>query len=135
MGVLLFMDEEIIKIPAINLRWSKWYKWNDFEFDLRRSNNGVNVPDKPVVYETIYEYEDERLTIGKASNLRMRVKQGLVKGKVPHSTGERMKSENLDFSKIVVRWAVTDRPSATEEVLHKKHVEKYGKLPKYVKRT
>ena len=135
MGVLLFMDEEVIKIPAINLRWSKWHKWNDFKFDLRRSNNGVNVPNEPGVYETIHEDEEERLTIGKASNLRMRVKQGLVKGKVPHSTGERMKSENLDFSKIVVRWAVTDRPSATEEALHKKHVEKYGKLPKYVKRT
>ena len=46
-----------------------------------------------------------------------------------------MKSENLDFSKIVVRWAVTDRPSATEEDLHKRHVEKHGRLPKYVKRT
>ena len=129
------MDEEVIKIPVINLRWSKWHKWNDFEFDLRRVNNGVNVPNKSGVYETIHEDEEERLTIGKASNLRMRVKQGLVKGKVPNSTGERMKSENLDFSKIVVRWAVTDRPSATEEDLHKRHVEKHGRLPKYVKRT
>ena len=129
------MDIGIIKIPEINLKWNKWYKWHTLELDLRRSDNGVNVPSRPGVYEARYEDEEECLTIGKASDLRMRVKQGLVKGKVPHSTGERMKSENLDFSKIVVRWAVTDRPSATEEDLHKRHVEKHGRLPKYVKRT
>lgn len=51
----------------------------------------------------------------------MRVKQGLVRGKVPHSTGERMRADGLDFSKIVVRWAATDRPSAAEEEMHKRH--------------
>ena len=87
-----------------------------------------------IVYKK-YEDESERLTIGKTSDLRFRIKQGLVKGKTPHSTGERMRSENVDFSKVVVRWAITDRPSAIEEELHKKYVQKYGKLPKYVLRT
>ncbi len=65
----------------------------------------------------------------------MRVRQGLVKGKVPHSTGERMKGEKLDFSKIVVRWATTNRPSAIEEELHKRYIKKFGSLPRYVMRT
>ena len=131
------MDEETVKIPTIILKWSKWYRWDILKIDSRRvSNRGVRVPNRqPGVYEAVYEGEEKRLTIGKASDLRMRIKQGLIKGKVPHSTGERMKSNNLDFSKIVVRWAVTDRPSAVEEELHKIHVEKYGELPKYVKRT
>ena len=129
--------DEIIKIPTINLIWSEWYKWDDLKLDARLiENNGVNIPNKKSgVYEAKYENKNERLTIGKASDLRMRVRQGLIKGKVPHSTGERMKSQNLDFSKVVVRWAITDRPSATEEELHKKYVQKYGKLPEYVKRT
>lgn len=133
----IFVDEETVKIPTIHLKWSKWHKWNVLKLDSRRApNRDVRVPNKQSgVYEAVYEDEEKRLTIGKASNLRMRIKQGLIRGKVPHSTGERMKSENLDFSKIVVRWAVTDRPSVVEEELHKRHVEKYGDLPKYVKRT
>ena len=133
----IFVDEDTVKIPTIHLKWSKWHKWNVLKLDSRRDpNRGVRIPNKqPGVYEAVYEGEEKRLTVGKASDLRMRIKQGLIKGKVPHSTGERMKSENLDFSKIVVRGAVTDRPSAVEEELHKRHVEKYGELPKYVKRT
>jgi len=65
----------------------------------------------------------------------MRVKQGLVKGKIPHSTGKRMRDDGLDFSKVVVRWAATDRPSAAEEELHRRHVREFERLPKYVKRT
>jgi len=46
-----------------------------------------------------------------------------------------MKSANVDFSKVVVRWAITDRQCAIKKELHKKHVQKYGKLPKYVLRA
>ena len=74
-------DEEQIIIPKIILKWSKWYKWNDLKLDSRIvSSNGVNMPNKKSgVYEAKYEDEEERLTVGKASDLRMRVKQGLVK--------------------------------------------------------
>ena len=58
------MDIGIIKIPEINLKWNKWYKWHTLELDLRRSDNGVNVPSRPGVYEARYEDEEECLTIG-----------------------------------------------------------------------
>lgn len=60
----------------------------------------------------------------------MRVKQGLV----PHSAGERIRLSE-DTSRIVVRWAETDRPACAEEELHRKHLQKHGRLPKYVEHT
>jgi len=129
------MDDGVIEIPGIGLRWSRWYGWHDLELDSRARNSGVRVPNKSGVYEARCEDEHERLAIGKASDLRMRVKQGLVRGKVPHSTGERVRADGLDFSKVVVRRAAADRPSAAEEELHKRHETEFGRLPKYVKRT
>lgn len=64
----------------------------------------------------------------------MRIKQGLVKGKVPHSAGKRIRAQE-DLSRLVVRWAVTDRPAAVEEELHKKYKAKFGELPKYTEHT
>ena len=81
-----------------------------------------------------YVNNQKRLTIGKASNLRMRVKQGLVKGKVPHSTGDRIRGLE-DTSQIVIRWAETDRPSAVEEELHRAYIETYAELPTHTIRT
>jgi hypothetical protein len=77
---------------------------------------------------------EERLTIGKASDLRMRIRQGLVKGKTPHSAGGGIRTEE-DTSKIVVRWAITDRPATVEEELRKRHLDKFGRLPKYVEHS
>jgi len=64
----------------------------------------------------------------------MRIKQALVKGKSPHPAGNKIR-KNEDTSKIVVRWATTDRPAAVEEELHKRFLNKFGKFPKYVKHT
>jgi len=86
------------------------------------------------IYEVRYADTEERLTIGKASDLRMRIKQGLVKGKTPHSAGNKIR-DSEDTSKILVRWAITNRPAAAEEELHKRYVKKFGKLPKYVQHT
>ena len=95
----------------------------------------MRVPNgEPGVYEARYRDSEERLTIGKASDLRMRVKQGLVKGKTPHSTGEKIRA-NEDTSRIVVRWAITSRPAAVEEELHYKYRSRVGRLPKYVDHT
>ena len=127
------METEIIQIPPIKLRWSDWYDWESLKKDVRKGE-GVSVPDEPGVYEVKYKDSDERLTIGKASNLRMRVKQGLVKGKVPHSAGDRIRKRE-DTSKIMIRWAVTERPAAAEEELHRRHKERFGRLPKYVEHT
>ena len=77
---------------------------------------------------------DLRLTIGKASNLRMHVKQGLVKGKLPHSSGRRIR-EGESTESIVVRWAETDGPSYAEEELHRRYLKQHGALPKYTEVT
>jgi len=128
------MEKEMFTIPPIALEWSKWTAWGDLTIDAR-SGTGVRVPNrKPGVYESKYVYDEERLTIGKASDLRYRIKQGLVKGKAPHSAGDDIRASE-DTSKIVVRWAVTDRPAAAEEELHKRHFATFGKLPKYTEHT
>ena len=127
-------DEEIIVIPPIKLVWSEWVPWPHFNIDSR-FGAGVIVPNgQPGVYEVRYADTEERLTIGKAADLRMRLKQGLVKGKTPHSAGQAIRA-NEDTMKLVVRWAVTERPSAVEEELHRQYRAKFGKLPKYVQHT
>ncbi len=128
------MDVNYIEIPAITLNWSDWYTWSRFLRDARSDPDSIALPNTTGVYEARLVESDERLTIGKASNLRMRVKQGLVKGKVPHSSGNDIRG-NEDLSKIVIRWAITNRPAAVEEELHRKHIEAFGRLPKYTDRT
>jgi hypothetical protein len=75
-----------------------------------------------------------RLTIGKASDLRVRVRQGLIKGLVLHSSGKGIRT-NGNVAKIVIRWKITVRPAAVEEELHNRHWIYFGKLPKYTDRT
>jgi excinuclease UvrABC nuclease subunit len=127
------MDKEVINIGSIVLRWSEWFSWDELKSDARYG--GVSVPSEKGVYEVKYKGGEERLTIGKASNLRMRIKQGLVKGKVPHSAGEKIRANEDNTSQIVVRWAITDRPAAVEEELHKRHQDRFGWLPIYVEHT
>lgn len=125
-------EVEVINISSITLEWSPWYHWKDLLKPSRIS--GIKVPEGKGVYEVKHLGSDERLTIGKASNLRMRVKQGLVKGKIPHPAGEKIRSrESIDD--LLVRWALTNRPSAVEEELHRRHIAKFGRLPKYVEHT
>jgi excinuclease UvrABC nuclease subunit len=128
------MRREEINIPPIVLEWSEWIPWDDLRIDAR-SEGGLRVPNRtPGVYEARFAESEERLTIGKAANLRQRIKQGLVKGKARHSAGKKIRASE-DVSAIVVRWAVTDRPAAVEEELHRRHRAKFGRLPTYTKRT
>ncbi len=125
---------ETIRIPDIRLEWSDWYGWDRLWTDARTAE-GVRIPNgRPGVYEARYRDEEERLTIGKTSDLRMRVRQGLVKGKTAHSTGDRIRREE-NTSTIVIRWAETSRPAAVEEELHRRHCERFGGLPKQTKVT
>lgn len=124
---------QTIVIPKIVLEWSEWVRWSEIEkyarFGGARIPNGVSG-----VYQARHADTDECLTIGKASNLRMRIRQGLVTGKAPHSAGIKIRaSENTET--IVVRWAITDRPAAVEEELHRLYKIKFGKYPKYTKHT
>lgn len=128
------MPTERINIPRIALEWSEWVPWDDLKIDAR-SEGGLRVPNRtPGVYEARFAESEERLTIGKAANLRRRIKQGLVKGKARHSAGKKIRASE-DVSTIVVRWAVTDRPAAVEEELHRRHRVKFGRLPTYTKHT
>lgn len=127
------MDQTVIDIPRIVLEWSEWYEWERIALDAR-SPAGVHMPREAGVYEARKRDTSIRLTIGKASNLRLRVRRGLVKGKVPHSAGERIRSLE-DTSQIVVRWAVTDRDAAVEEELHRLHAAEFGRPPLYTRST
>jgi len=128
------MEKEEISIPPIVLEWSAWFAWDDLKIDAR-NGNGVNVPNgEPGVYEAKFRDLEERLTIGKASDLRMRIKQGLVKGKTPHSAGQKIRASE-DTSRIVIRWAITSRPAAVEEELHTRYERHFGGRPKHVKHT
>ena len=74
------------------------------------------------------------LYIGRASDLKSRICYGLISGTAQHTSGRKIR-ENEDLTKVHVRWAVTDRPAAAEDALHKAHVALFGHLPKYVTRT
>jgi excinuclease UvrABC nuclease subunit len=123
-----------IEIPVIHLSWSDWVIWKYLVVDARTNMEGRTPPNKPGVYEVRTNEGEERLTIGKASNLRMRIKQGLVKGKTPHSSGIEIRARE-NSSNLVVRWAETEWPSAAEEALHREYKSVFGSLPKYTKRT
>lgn len=124
----------IIEIASFSLVWSEWYAWHRFIPDARSDPRGVRVPNRPGVYEVRLHRSNRRLTIGKASNLRSRIKQGLVKGATAHSTGKRIRA-NERTDRIRIRWAETDRPACAEEELHKRYKKEHGMLPKYTKQT
>jgi hypothetical protein len=60
----------------------------------------------------------------------MRIRQALVKGAAKHSSGIRIRQQE-DVSGLVVRWAVTDRPAAAEEELHRRYRQEFCRPPKY----
>lgn len=99
-----------------------------------RGGAGVSIPNMVAgVYEvrSIDNEPGDRAYIGKAGDLRLRVRQGLVKGKLPHSGGRRIR-ELEDVSRLVIRWAATSRPAAAEEELHRAYRARFGHLPTYV---
>ena len=128
------MKRQNIKIEKIELEWSDWVGWNAIKID-GRTKNAIKIPNrKPGVYEVRSRYGKKRLTIGRTSNLRFRVRQALVKGKSKHSSGNKIR-KNEKAKNLIVRWAETVRPSATEEELHRLHRLNYGCLPEYTERT
>jgi len=127
------MEIDIIEIPRIELRWSEWHPWEELKEDAR--SGGIKIPNEVSgVYEVKYMDSEERLTIGRTTNLRYRIRQALVKGLALHSSGKEIR-EKEDVSRLVVRWAVTDRPAAVEEELHRRYVEKHGMWPLYTDHT
>ena len=128
------METTLIEIPPFLLDWSARIPWDRLARDARTDPQGISMPDGPGVCEARLATSESRLTIGKASNLRMRVKQRLVKGKVPHSCGKRIR-QTEPTAQILIRWAETDGPACVEEELHRRHIAVHGELPKYTERT
>jgi hypothetical protein len=120
---------ELIYFPPIELLWSKWTEWNDLANDINPKTKPPRK--KPGVYEARLYDDEKRLIIGKAPNLKRRIIRGLIRGTRSHANGKRIRADE-DTSKIVVRWACTDRPTAVKKELHKRHLNKFGVLPKYV---
>jgi len=125
------MDRQVLHIADIVLDWTEWFAWNEVKQDARRPG-AVSVPARPGVYEARLTDEAERLTIGRSSHLRSRVKQGLLKGETV--VGRKVR-QNEDVSRILIRWALTDRPAAAEEELHCQHTDEFGRLPKHTCHT
>ena len=121
------LDREV-HIEPIVLDWSEWHSWRDVERDAREG--GTVVPGEQAgVYEAKISGRKERLAIGKAKDLRARVKQGLMGGKAGDTAG-------ADFGAgedVVVRWAATERSAAVVEELQIRHKGRFGELPKYTR--
>jgi len=125
---------QALELPPIVLAWSAWTRWDDLRQD-ERLRTGPRVPiGRPGVYEVIKEHHVERLAIGRTVNLRERVKHELAMGNGKHAVHDAI-VKGEDTSRVLIRWAVTDRPSAAEEELHRRHLRQHGKLPKYTQRT
>lgn len=125
------MDTQVLEIPHIKLKWYEWVHWDDLKGDARKG--GINVPNEPGVYEVRRKSTKKLLQIGMSSNLRMRIKQMLIKGK-QHPSGKKILA-NEDTSRVEVRWAFTDRQAAAEEELCRQYWQESGELPKYAGHT
>ena len=82
-------EQTVLEIGTIKLDWSDWVPWRDVSAD-NRAGAGVSIPNMIAdVYEvrSVDNETDDRIYIGRAGDLRLRVRQGLVKGKLPHSGG------------------------------------------------
>ena len=128
------MNIQNIEIPKIILNWSEWFDWDKLKYLRSTESIDIDIPENSGVYEARYKDLNERLTIGKTSNLRKRIIQGLVRGRLPHSSGIKIRNFE-DLSRIEIRWAETDRPSCVEEELHKQYHKIFGGLPRHTKRT
>ena len=125
--MLARMDREV-HIEPILLEWSEWHSWRDVERDAREG--GAVAPcEQAGVFEAKISGRKERLAIGKAKDLRKRVKQGLMGGKAGDPAGEDLGAGD----DVVVRWAVTERPAAVVEELQIRHKGRFGELPKYTR--
>lgn len=120
------MEAEHIEI-SIDLAWSGWHSWDSIK------SGAILPPSAPGVYEAKLADAEDRLTIGmSAKPLLSRIRNGLVRGTAKHSEGTKIRASE-DVSRIVVRWAVTDRPAAAEEELHWRYFQKFRAMPKHCK--
>ncbi|MBM3502090.1 MAG: hypothetical protein FJX74_25845 [Armatimonadetes bacterium] len=126
---------QAIEVPPIVLAWSPWHRWKALRED-ERGGSPIRLPaGRAGVYEVMAEGQRLRLTIGRTSSLRARVKYQLVMGSGGSHPARKPIMENEDLGRVFIRWAMTDRPATAEEALHLEHVRRHGRLPKYTQRT
>jgi hypothetical protein len=125
-------ESELLALATL-LEWTWWEWWDDLR-EHDRAGGRVELPRVPGVYEVKSCGDEERVYIGRAKDLQVRVKHGLVRGSCLHPAGRRIEVGE-DTSRICVRWAQTNRPAAAEEELHRRHVLQFGSLPKYAQHT
>lgn len=128
------MAQQQLDLGTVTLAWTDWVPWAELDSD-GQGMTGEWPPRRCGVYEVRRADHDERLTIGKAANLRSRIIGGLIKGRSPHSTGKRIRAEEQNLQDVEIRWAETDRRAAAEEALHRLHIEANGSLPVHTKQT
>jgi hypothetical protein len=127
-------ETQIIQLPPIVLYWYPWERWDDLLQEGPAIMDEHRSVHKPGVYEARLRDQEERLVIGKAADLTDRVLQGLIKGTTAHDAGKKIRA-NENVHLVVVRWAPTDRPAAAEEELHRLHIARFARLPKYTGHT
>jgi hypothetical protein len=119
------VERDFIAFPGCEIEWSEWKSWDC----IRTENNTIlSIPKQSGVYEVRRKGEDQcRLHIGMASSLLNRIRNGLVKGQMPHSTGERIRAKE-DTLSLEVRWAEVALADARliEELLKWRHRRNHG---------
>jgi len=127
-----WVKDELLELEPILLEWFRWHRWVDL------AEHGAAILELPFIFPGVYEArlkrDERRLTIGRAMSLGPRILYGLIRGSSRHPSGRKIR-ENEDVTKVLVRWAFTNRPAAAEEELHHRHFHKWGHLPKYTVRT
>jgi hypothetical protein len=126
--------QEVLELPPIILNWSYLWDWDEIAYGTDDDEDVDLPPSEPGVYRVVGGRGVGTLCIGRAANLRQRICSALIAGKLPHTAGCKIR-ENEDLSTVRIAWAVTDRPAAAEEELHRRYVERLGHWPKYTQRT
>jgi excinuclease UvrABC nuclease subunit len=127
---MIVQTEEISEVNIhVMLNWTQWYSFVDIR------NEKYVLSTLSGVYEVRDIHSKEILHIGKAINLKNRVKTRFVDGKYRHSTRDRMIEKHVKFEDLEIRWLETEYSCAVEEYLHKEHIKQFGRLPEYVIRT
>jgi len=127
------VEDQVLQTGPIFLEWYRWFRWPELAVS-EKSPDRIGPPTDAGVYEVRFEGEEQRLYIGKATNLDRRIKQDLIRGYHVHPAGPALRAEK-DKSRILIRWTDTDRPAAVEEELHRLHLERFDAYPKYTQRT
>ncbi len=129
-----WLPPQVLEIPEIVLQWSHYERWEDIANPPEDDRPLDLPPAQPGVYEVTGKGEYRALYIGRARDLHDRITNALVKGTLPHHAGLKIR-ENENLADLEVRWAVTDRPAAAEEELHRQHREMFDCLPLYTSHT